>query len=135
MGQLTNRQTAQMAALIKHKRKQARKMHRKSDLSFGYDFESTVLSRFIDRETRKLSLTFRAMMIYNAFLKGRKFASVEGQLHQVGMNSLENMRANLDEYSVFIQRQKNQQSALNIVKHQLLHKDDVGNFTAWLNSQ
>jgi hypothetical protein len=134
MGELSNRQNAQLAALIKHKRKQSRKMQRKSDLSYGYDIESTILSRFTERETRKLSSTFRALMIYNAFLKGRKFASAEGQLLNLGENAVENLKSNLDEYSVYIQRQKGQQRALNIVKHKLLRTDDVEEFNTWLVS-
>ena len=132
MGELSNRQNAQMAAMIKRNRKMQRKMQRNVDVSHGYNVESFVLCNYLTRENRNLSKNFRAMMIYNAFKKNRKFASAEGQLLSLGENALQSLKSNLDEYSVFIQRQKNQQRALNVVKYKLLRDDEVESFTNWL---
>jgi hypothetical protein len=132
MGDLSNRQNAQMAAMIKRNRKMQRKMQRNVDASQGFNIEAVVLSSYIARENRNLSKNFRALMIYNAFKKNRKFASSEGQLLSLGENALQSLKSDLDEYSVFVQRQKNQQSALNIVKHKLLRSDEVEKFTNWL---
>ena len=132
MGDLSNRQNAQMAAMIKRNRKMQRKMQRNVDASQGFNIEAVVLSSYISRENRNLSKNFRALMIYNAFKKNRNFASAEGQLLTLGENALQSLKSDLDEYSVYIQRQKNQQSALNIVKHKLLRADEVEKFTNWL---
>jgi Fic family protein len=123
-----------LAKMIKRNRSVEKKARRQSTTScFDCAYPNYIVAQYVANENRKMSQEFRAFMIHNAFNKKRNFTTAEVEYLNLGENALASLASNQVDYSRYISRFKNQQKAIQIVKHQLLEKDQVPQFEEWLN--
>lgn len=123
-----------LAKMIKRNRAMEKKVRRKSEINGYNGYENFLVAQHVAKENRKMSQEFRAFMIHNAFNKGRDFTTAEVQYLNLGENALADLRVNLAEYSQYMARFKNQQKAIQIVKHQLLNSDQIPQFEEWVGN-
>lgn len=92
------------------------------------------IANFVEKETKRLSLEFRAYMIHNAYMKNRSFSSAETEYHNLGDNAIETLKEDKPLYSRYVDRRNRQQKAINIVKHTLLDKSQITDFNRWIEN-
>lgn len=130
-----------LAKMIKHNRKVAKRAFKFYDSHIGdFSDESTSLDKYavaqhVNKEAYKMALEFRAFMIHNAFKKNRPFTSAEVELYNAGENVLTNMKADNEQYSLYMDKFHKQQKAINIVLHTMLvGLPEQATFKLWIAS-
>jgi len=125
-----------LAKLIKQKRAMQKKTRSyfdvRSDDPDIVAIDKFTVSSFLDKETKSMSLEFRAYMIHNAFKKNREFTSAEVSYFNLGDNALSSIKEDSVVYSRYMDRFKRQQKAINIVRHKIIETTEKEEFDQWL---
>lgn len=132
-----------IAKLIKHNNKMEKRNRKAFDLRNNEDdfqnfksLDGFAVAQFLQKETRKLALEFRAFMIHNAFKKGRDFTSAEVMFYGLDENALTELLSSSKEgYSLYMDKRNKQQKAIRIVLHTLLSTDaEKVQFISWIEA-